>query len=1236
VTTFLCPNCGNPLRADESPSGETIRCAACGAEAIVPADSPPESPGAGPLIPGYTILFEIGRTDKGVIYAARSRDLGRVVALEIMRGAARDRVRTEADAAARVQHPGVLRVYATGEHEGRAFVVREYCPDGSLEKKLAGTPLPPRDAAALVARLASAVQAAHDAKIIHHDLKPANILLAEDGTPRVAGLGRMVDPDDPSPSYLAPEQAAGKEAGPAADIYALGAILYECLTGRPPFRAATAEDTLAQVMSNHPVPPSQLNAAVPRELEAIAMKCLAKEPGSRFASAREMGDKLDRFTREPITPDASRTPSRAVGWVRRNPIAAALAALLVVTLVGGTAASVFFALAASAQVDRTRKAEQMAEGLVRQAEQSLSRKLADQNARATKENANKIKEAEQKALENEKLARAAEQKAAAATEELEAALARSLLRPLGNSPRFDRHGRNIALLAPIEVDALFQLAGLRSDRARLRVIEAALDDPQAAIAAARRPEWIIQSAVGLDRDRRKQAEALVLAGRSAKGPDLALARARLGLELNIRDPGWAKQSAGALAAAMSTTTDSTTLNSLAQSLNAVSERLERADSFPACSSAADVLTTAMSKATDPAALRDLALARAAVGDHLPARIAAEHARKAAMFLVAATKKATTPAAREALAEGLAAVNAHLNEAETTKVAQAIVDAGEGADPHNLALLAQGLKSAIAHLENEPAARYAGKMVDPFLAAVGKTTDPSALASLVLGLEAVSERLDAKEAASLAGSIVAKAGKTTDPQALKALAQALNAISARLDASRTAEHNKVADALVVAIGKAEPAGVASLAQGLKAISGRLDAKAAGVAAEAIAALLTKATDADMMTALAHALTAVAHRLDAKQAGALAASIVKGLVATRTPSEAHALTKGLSAISGRLDAADAETAAGKIVAILNEDTKAPLVDALAQGLKAVLPRLPDKQAANHAAKVAEVVVAILEKNPDSTALTSVGQALEAISGRLDTEAAAKGAAAVVGAMTKTTNANALSALTQALDVLNERMRNPIQAAKHANTAAEAILSALKQSARGEDLHPLAQALEVIIGRLSDRQASALAANATTAVIAAASKSSDAGTLYSAGQALKAVGKRLDAREANKAAEAVVAAMNRTTEVYALDSLSQALVAVSARLGSKEANKGLEALVVLLARTTDQGSQATLARALKEVGDSRHTGDLVAVLSHPFCAGAAQRALLDALGARCKREFANSRQFIDWVASNRRTLR
>ncbi len=287
-------------------------------------------------VPGYEIVRELGRGGMGVVYLARQTRLGRLVALKMILdgGHARQddlqRFRTEAEAIARLQHPHIVQVFEVGDQEGLPFFSLEFCPGGNLDRKLAGSPLPPQEAAQLLAMLARAVQAAHQANVIHRDLKPANVLLAADGTPKVTdfGLARKLDEVGQTqtgsvmgtPSYMAPEQAAGqKHLTPAVDVYGLGAVLYECLTGRPPFRAATPLDTVMQVLEGQPAPPRLLNPQVPRDLETICLKCLEKEPRRRYASAGEVADDLDRFLAgEPITARSLNLVDRLVGALEHS------------------------------------------------------------------------------------------------------------------------------------------------------------------------------------------------------------------------------------------------------------------------------------------------------------------------------------------------------------------------------------------------------------------------------------------------------------------------------------------------------------------------------------------------------------------------------------------------------------------------------------------------------------------------------------------------------------------------------------------------------------------------------------------------------------------------------------------------------------------------------------------------------------------------------------------------------
>jgi serine/threonine protein kinase len=298
-----------------------------------------EAPADRPVVPGYEIISELGRGGMGVVYKARQVGPGRLVALKVIRDGAlagaqaRARFRIEAEATARMDHPNVVRVYDVGEHAGRPYLAMELVAGGSLDRRLGGRTWPAREAAELVRTLALAVAHAHERKIVHRDLKPANVLLQiadfrleMDGTePAVAaqssivnlqsaipkvtdfGLAKRLDAESTAwtqdgavlgtPGYMAPEQAAGRvqEVGPPADVYGLGAILYELLAGRPPFKADSWDQTVRQVLHDEPAPLSRVRADVPPDLEAVCLKCLEKEPGRRYAAGGELADDLGRF-----------------------------------------------------------------------------------------------------------------------------------------------------------------------------------------------------------------------------------------------------------------------------------------------------------------------------------------------------------------------------------------------------------------------------------------------------------------------------------------------------------------------------------------------------------------------------------------------------------------------------------------------------------------------------------------------------------------------------------------------------------------------------------------------------------------------------------------------------------------------------------------------------------------------------------------------------------------------------
>jgi eukaryotic-like serine/threonine-protein kinase len=309
-----------------------------------------------PAVSGYEVLGEVGRGGMGVVYKAWQKRPRRLVALKMILAGLhagadrRARLLAEADAIARLHHRHIVQIYEVGEHAGLPYLALEYMPGGNLATRIDGQPQSPLRAASLAETIARAVAHAHAAGVIHRDLKPANVLLAEDGTPKITdfSLAKMGDAELTAtgavlgtPPYMAPEQAAGSRAvGPAADVYAVGAILYEALTGRPPFRASTVLETLEQVRVQEPVPVWQLQPQVPPDLATVCLKCLEKDPEQRYPTANELADDLRRFLDgRPIRARRASMTERMRRWVRRNPWQAAAGLLLICLVVGVTAAA---------------------------------------------------------------------------------------------------------------------------------------------------------------------------------------------------------------------------------------------------------------------------------------------------------------------------------------------------------------------------------------------------------------------------------------------------------------------------------------------------------------------------------------------------------------------------------------------------------------------------------------------------------------------------------------------------------------------------------------------------------------------------------------------------------------------------------------------------------------------------------------------------------------------------------
>jgi len=368
-----------------------------------PADTPADSQRS---TFGYVIMGELGRGGMGVVYKARQVGLNRIVALKMVLSGAHasahqlGRFRTEAEAVARLRHPNIVAIHEVGERDGLPYFSLEYLDGGSLTDLIKREPQPPERAATIAAQLARGVQYAHAHGIIHRDLKPANILFDAERVPKITDFGlakNLAEGADShtqsgtivgTPSYMAPEQARGeiRDVGPAADIYSLGAILYELLTGRAPFLGSTLLETLEQVRAQEPVPPRQLVPKVPRDLETISLKCLQKDPSKRYATAADLADDLERFRAgQPILARPVGGFERFARWCRRNPRIAGLTAAVIVLLVAGTVVSSALAVGMARErnqkeAERVRAEEARELADVRRGEAETAKVEAQKNA----------------------------------------------------------------------------------------------------------------------------------------------------------------------------------------------------------------------------------------------------------------------------------------------------------------------------------------------------------------------------------------------------------------------------------------------------------------------------------------------------------------------------------------------------------------------------------------------------------------------------------------------------------------------------------------------------------------------------------------------------------------------------------------------------------------------------------------------------------------------------------------
>jgi hypothetical protein len=1016
-----------------------------------PAAGAPAPPATGlPQVPGYEVEAVLGHGGMGIVYKARHLALKRTVALKMLAAghphpAERARFRAEAEAVARLQHPNIVQIHEVGEADGLPFIALEYVAGGSLAERLAGQLLPPRDAARLVAALAEAMHLAHSRNLVHRDLKPANILLASGGCeppvpaestestggshpplayciPKITdfGLVRQLDADSGqtfegevmgTPSYMAPEQAEGRAhaAGPAADVYALGAILYECLTGRPPFEAATPLATLEQVRSREPAAPSSLNRQVPRDLETICLKCLRKPPERRYASAQELAADLGCFVRgEPVAARPVGRLERVAKWVRRNPTVACLSVVAALALVAGTVVSVLFGIEAHRKADALEQ-------------QTLQLKA---QTRAAQDNARRAEEKEN---------------------EVGRVLLSGLLIPIGRNQQRLTDPPDAA-----EADAVRQL---RTAPAPLRVqlLETALRDLETAQRVGRRADWVVPAIVGSDRALRADVARLVVRQIQEPGapPDVRFACARLGMAVNLADRAWAERAADALLIELrDPLVDPIDYPPLAEALAAVSERLPPTQAADHAARALDFFLTRMREpgglalvyqerivqavaplgpALDAAGAAraaealgahirrpgsemshwpSVSMALAAVCRRLPAPEAAAHVNRTVDFLIAARanmKEKDKSLYSLHVVAALGTLCGWLDAAGASRAAGTI-----------LAILGDSAMSGLTGVKYEfisyPDIAWALANVAERLDAAGGRRAAEDLIlvlrrcsgnsirdieGLRAALVAVCRRVDAVGAAPVADAVIAAVRDPKTAALVRALyADALAALAGRLAPDQAASLERVlVDALLADLADAKSRPFRGyLGQALATACGRPGATGAARAAEPLtAALRDPSTPPTALKPLAAALAVVSGQLPPREASShvnKAVDVLDSLWAAKTaPLVRMALAEARAALWTRLDPADAAARAKRVAA----DLEAALRDAkttpndiagFAIALSAVYNHLDPAERGGRANVVADALVAALRRpGNDTRIIPQLWEALAALSAHLD---------------------------------------------------------------------------------------------------------------------------------------------------------------------------------------------------------------------------------------------------------------